>query len=103
MDRRAPACPVLRFLYGPNQSPEPLRRRLLCLFVEMSGEDYYLRPGETFVLEDPRATEDEPIELGPYGQGDLTVYVRDTFGFSVFDETGAKLECGHQRELRAQA
>ncbi|MEL5956245.1 hypothetical protein AADR41_15995 [Streptomyces sp. CLV115] len=75
----------------------------LCLFIEPYGEDYWLKSGEVFtVAPDIEGIDvwfstvvwDGGITVWPYEDGDPTRIVLE---YVVFDATGGRLECGHQR------
>lgn len=75
---------------------------LFCLFIEPYGEDFWLRPGDEFIVvpgddaPDPQftvvaATDRQVVWI--FEGGDPEKVVVD---YSVIDSNGTELECGYQ-------
>ncbi len=79
---------------------------LLELSLEPYGEDYWLRPGETFVVTTTGVSgpepwigttyPHEPFEVDYYGANWLVVHFNGDQGW-VTDHSGERLCCAHQR------
>jgi hypothetical protein len=76
----------------------------ICLFIEPLGNDYHMRPGDSFTVEaDPTTIEvhaDEPSLLIRVMPGHVIVYINDADPFTVKvtdNKTGKLLEIGHNR------
>ncbi|MFD5897718.1 hypothetical protein [Streptomyces sp. NPDC060366] len=69
----------------------------LWLFVEPYGEDYWLKPGEAFVVAPEAAGIDVCFSIAVCQEG-ITVWLyEDGDPTKVVLEYGERLECGHQR------
>ncbi|WP_155389764.1 hypothetical protein [Catellatospora paridis] len=73
--------------------------RVVCLFIEPLGMDYWMLPGDEFVvMGDPEAPDSGlSIDTMP-DHVIILVNEGDCYNVTVHDRrTGAELECGHQR------
>lgn len=78
---------------------------LLELVLEPYGRDYWMRPGEVFIITTVGSDQghpfpgtfhtDEPFEMD-YRSGSVTVHFNGVYA-QVTDTHGNELECGHQR------
>jgi hypothetical protein len=79
---------------------------LVELFLEPLGEDRWLTPGETFTIRSDYEGDEEPFEVtderGLDGTGAVVVWPHACGEVEVFDDSGALVECGHQRPGRAR-
>ncbi|MEU9709894.1 hypothetical protein AB0E21_15010 [Streptomyces sp. NPDC047967] len=78
----------------------------LCLFIEPSGEDFWLEPGEAVTVSPMSDRIDaqfavsvaaELVSVWLYEDGDPNKVISDS---QVIDASGIPLECGHQRHDR---
>ncbi|MFD5325427.1 hypothetical protein [Streptomyces sp. NPDC127092] len=72
--------------------------RALAIWVEPWGEDYWMNPGERFAIaaDTPEGEDDKPFEVVLHDQG-VSVWVSFAYEATVRDQSGARIECGHQR------
>lgn len=101
---RTAACPRLQYASAVPRirfrNPHADRPFLLC--VEPFVEEYWLRPGDTFTIEfdeSDRAEQmigDADFDVSWYDFG-IFVWIASWTDVAVLDESGAKLEHGHQR------
>jgi hypothetical protein len=90
--------------YRRPMSTLPVRNsgdRPLCLFTEPYGKDFWLNPGERFVVQPPVGIDarfDVTVEPNLF-----CVWVYESGGdkivvdYEITDENGTELKCGHQR------
>ncbi|MFJ5220404.1 hypothetical protein ACIP98_37675 [Streptomyces sp. NPDC088354] len=77
--------------------------RDVCLFIEPYGEDFWMKPGDSFTVVPIR--EQSNVEFSVVVAADLlTVWLYEDgdpynaiLDYEVVDAHGSKLACGHQR------
>ncbi|MGW7315740.1 hypothetical protein [Streptomyces sp. NPDC054865] len=77
-------------------------KKILGICVEPWGEDYWMRPTEqlTIATETPEGmdSDDAPFDVVFHDQG-VSVGVNIGYEEIVYDQSGSKVECGHQRPI----
>ncbi|WP_369260863.1 hypothetical protein [Streptomyces sp. R35] len=75
---------------------------ILALWTEPLGEDRWMKPGEQFTVvagdSEPAPADDVPFDVAFHDQG-ISVWVNVGYEAVVYDQSGAELDCGHQRPL----
>ncbi|MFE6921458.1 hypothetical protein ACFVAV_10475 [Nocardia sp. NPDC057663] len=80
----------------------PFAEKILTVWLEPWGRDYWMRPGDAFVIEsDDRASfeqvnVDPPFEVSWLEDGIMVGVMVDS---TVRDRDGIELECGHRRPV----
>jgi hypothetical protein len=77
--------------------------RIMVVWVEPWGEDYWMKPKEWFTIvadttPQDTHTDEAPFEVGCHDQG-VSVYVNTGHEAAVYDHSGNEVDCGHQRPL----
>ncbi|MFJ7278452.1 hypothetical protein [Kitasatospora sp. NPDC098663] len=76
--------------------------KILGIWVEPWGEDYWMNPKEQFTIttETPEGvhSDEAPFEVVFHDQG-VSLYVNIGYEAVVTDQSGSELGCGHQRPL----
>ncbi|MER5228300.1 hypothetical protein [Streptomyces flaveus] len=76
--------------------------KILGIWVEPWGEDYWMNPKEQFTVttETPEGvdSDEEPFDVVFHDQG-VSVCVNIGYEAIVYDQSGSEVDCGHQRPL----
>ena len=73
--------------------------RVITLWLEPWGEDYWIQPGETFDLV-PDNPKDTFYFAVAHKGGDITVFAEGGCDHVRVEHDGKTLECGHHRPVR---
>ncbi|MEU8896632.1 hypothetical protein [Nocardia sp. NPDC048505] len=81
----------------------PYSDKTLTVMLEPYGEDYWMRPGDAFIIEFDDAdysehvvSNDAQFDVSWHEDG-IIVWPAGRFGGTVRDQSGTELPCGHQR------
>lgn len=80
----------------------PFVEKTLTVWLEPWGRDYWMLPGDVFIIEfessgnSGQADDDPPFEVSWLDDGIIVGAVADSI---VRDRNGLELECGHQRPV----
>jgi hypothetical protein len=72
---------------------------LMLVFTEPEGQDFWLRPGESAVLQADVESVDAEFVVKKNEDG-ITVWPSDAMGYIEVWQNDRPLECGHQRPER---
>ena len=80
--------------------------KILAVWVEPLGEDYWMHPKERFTIATTETAEGGDCETVPFDvvfhdQG-VSVWVNIGYEAVVYDQSGTEVDCGHQRPLEVQ-
>jgi hypothetical protein len=74
--------------------------KLLTVYVEPWGRDYWLKPSEAAIIVTEDAADGQPFSVINHAQG-ISVRADSGNWAEVYDASGVVLECGHQRPPQA--
>ncbi|MGW0602271.1 hypothetical protein ACWD11_34940 [Streptomyces sp. NPDC002776] len=76
--------------------------KILTVWIEPLGEDYWMNPKERFTIATQTAVSEDsdeaPFDVVFHDQG-VSVWVNIGFEAVVRDQSGTEVDCGHQRPL----
>ncbi|MFE3758907.1 hypothetical protein ACFXO9_31785 [Nocardia tengchongensis] len=79
----------------------PYDDKMVTIWLEPLGEDYWMRPGEAFTFEFDESDFSERMCGAHFdvswANGDLVVWTGALENVWVRDQSGTGLDCGHQR------
>ncbi|MFD3704679.1 hypothetical protein ACFWUP_16195 [Nocardia sp. NPDC058658] len=80
----------------------PFAEKIVTVWLEPWGRDYWMRPGDVFIIESDdrvsfeQANDDPPFEVSWLENGIMVGVMVDS---TVRGRDGIELECGHQRPV----